>query len=124
MTEPERRLWWNLRHHLPNTGTHFRRQVALGPYVVDFCCHSAKIIIEVDGGQYRRDGDLAYDAKRTAALEAQGYRVLRFSNAAVMREIGSVLDTIFMALADAEAPGGNTPTSHSSPQGGGEPPET
>lgn len=115
MTEPERRLWWNLRHHLPVTESHFRRQVALGPYVVDFCCHSARLVIEVDGGQHSRDGDLAYDAKRTAVLEAQGYRVLRFSNAAVMREIDSVLDTIFMALADAEAPGGVTSTSHSSP---------
>ncbi|WP_342152207.1 endonuclease domain-containing protein [Methylorubrum sp. SB2] len=124
LTEPERRLWWNLRHHLPTNETHFRRQVALGPYVVDFCCHSAKLVIEVDGGQHSRDADLAYDARRTAAIEAQGFRVLRFGNATVMRDMRSVLDTIFTALADAEAPGGVIPTSHSAPRRGGEPPET
>ncbi len=124
MTEPERRLWWHLRQRLPVASSHFRRQVALGPYVVDFCCHSAKLVIEVDGGQHSRDADLAYDARRTAAIKAQGFRVLRFGNAAVMRDMRSVVDTIFTALADAEAPDGAIPTSHSAPRGGGEPPET
>ena len=131
LTEPERRLWWHLRHRLPVAGSHFRRQVPLGSYVADFCCFAARLVVEVDGGQHGREADVAYDARRTAALEAQGFRVLRFSNADVMRSIEAVLDTIFstMALSNdtaitppspaADAPSGTTPTSNSSPQGGG-----
>jgi very-short-patch-repair endonuclease len=124
LTESERRLWWYLRQRLPIASSHFRRQVALGPYVVDFCCLAAKLVIEVDGGQHGRDADIAYDVKRTAALEAQGYRVLRVTNAAVMREIGSVLDTIFAALSEAKPPAAPPPPPTPSPQGGGECAET
>src|SRR3712207_6216441 len=85
LTEPERRLWWHLRHRLAIEGTHFRRQVALGSYVVDFCCLARKLIFEVDGNQHGSDQGAAYDGKRTALLEAQGFRVLRFSNFEVMR---------------------------------------
>jgi very-short-patch-repair endonuclease len=120
MTGPEKRLWWHLRHRLSLEGSHFRRQVAIGPYVVDFCCLPARLVIEVDGNQHGFDGALAYDAKRTAYLEGQGFRVLRFGNHEVMRGIDVVLETIHAALAMA------TPTplalraSRPSPQGGGE----
>jgi very-short-patch-repair endonuclease len=113
-TEPEKRLWWHLRRRLPTEGTHFRRQVALGPYVADFCCLAHKLVVEVDGNQHGSDAALAHDAARTAYLEAQGFRVVRFSNFEVAREIDTVLDTILAALAGA------TPTPDPSPQGGGE----
>jgi len=114
MTEPERRLWWHLRHRLPVEGSHFRRQVVIGPYIADFCCPRARLIVEVDGNQHGFDAEIAYDARRTAYLEEQGFRVVRFSNRDVMTEIEVVLDTVYAALARA------TPTPNPSPQGGGE----
>ncbi|KTS33274.1 hypothetical protein NS230_15170 [Methylobacterium indicum] len=104
LTPAEKRLWWHLRHRLPVEGSHFRRQVALGPYVADFCCLGARLIVEVDGGQHGFPDQQAYDAARTAALEARGFRVLRFSNADVMRAIGNTLDTIIAALAAPPSP--------------------
>ncbi len=114
LTEPEKRLWWHLRHRMPLDGTHFRRQVPIGSYVADFCCIAARLIVEVDGGQHGTDAALDHDARRTAYLEAQGYRVLRFTNHEVMRSINVILDTLHAALAGA------TPTPGPSPQGGGE----
>jgi very-short-patch-repair endonuclease len=111
-TEPEQKLWWHLRHRLPTDGTHFRRQVPIGPYVVDFCCLKAKLIIEVDGNQHGLDANIAGDAKRSAYLTSQGYSVLRFSNREVMTETTSVLEAIYASL--------STPTPNPSPQGGGE----
>ena len=126
-TEAEQRLWWHLRHRLPVEGSHFRRQVALARYVADFCCLDAKLIVEVDGGGHGADAQAARDATRTQELEAQGFRVLRFTNAEIMRSIDGVLDTILAALPspamEAETPSapaepsGTTPTSNSSPQG-------
>ena len=113
MTEPERKLWKALRLRVPVAGTHFRRQVSLGPYIADFCSYGAKIVIEVDGDQHGTVEIGKQDAIRTAFMEAQGYRVLRFSNRDVMLHIDIVLDTIAAALS-------STPTPNPSPRGGGE----
>jgi very-short-patch-repair endonuclease len=113
MTEPERKLWKALRWRLPIAATHFRRQVPIGPYIADFCSHGAGLVIEVDGNQHGDDAMRLRDAARTANLNAQGYRVLRFSNHDVMTSIDVVLDTIAAALEP-------TPTPNPSPQGGGE----
>jgi len=78
-TEPEQKLWWHLRHRVPLDGSHFRRQVPIGPYIADFCCLKARLIIEVDGNQHGYDEYLERDAKRTAYLSSQGFAVLRFS---------------------------------------------
>jgi very-short-patch-repair endonuclease len=110
-TEAERRLWWHLRHRLAVQGTHFRRQVHLGHYIVDFASHNARLIIEVDGGQH--DEQSGRDADRTRFLESQGYRVLRFWNNDILRNIDGVLQEIQSALT-------TTPTPNPSPQGGGE----
>ena len=64
----------------------------IGPYVVDFCCESARLIIELDGGQHALNA--AADGRCTAALEAQGYLVLRFWNNDVLQNIDGVLQTI------------------------------
>jgi very-short-patch-repair endonuclease len=114
LTEPEKRLWWHLRHRLPLDGTHFRRQVPIGRYLADFCCLRSRLVVEVDGGQHGTDAALDYDERRTAYQKAQGYRVLRFANHEVMRSTDVVLDTIHAALSGA------TPTPGPSPQGGGE----
>ena len=91
-TEAERKLWWHLRYRLALPDTHFRRQVHLGRYIVDFACHAKKIVIEVDGGQHSEESK--HDARRTQFLEAEGYRVLRFWNNEVLSNIDGVLEVI------------------------------
>lgn len=110
-TDAERKLWFHLRHRLQLADTHFRRQVQIGPYIVDFACHHSKLIIEVDGGQHAQN--LAADEKRTQRLEADGYKVLRFWNNDVLSNIDGVLTEIQRAVTA-------TPTPDPSPQGGGE----
>ncbi|MGU3663680.1 endonuclease domain-containing protein [Methylobacterium sp. A49B] len=126
LTEPEKRLWWHLRHRLPVDGSHFRQQVALGSYVADFCCLTARLIVEVDGEQHGFEAGTAYDARRDTYLQSEGFRVLRFLNRMVLREIDTVLDTIHAALAACDAPFPDSagqaeppPPPAPSPQGGG-----
>ena len=121
MTPAEKRLWRHL-NRVPVPGTHVRRQAAFGPYVVDFVCHSAKLVIEVDGAQHGFDPNAAADLTRTRWLESQGYRVLRFWNRDVLSDIDVVLDTIYAALYSSPTFGcrADTPTPNPSPQGGGE----
>ena len=113
-TDVERKLWWHLRHRLAPTGTHFRRQVRIDRYIVDFACHAKRLIIEVDGSQHATR--LHADLERTKVLEAHGYRLLRYWNNEVLRNIDGVLEQIQSAMT---CPTG-TPTPNPSPQGGGE----
>lgn len=94
-TEAEARLWSHLRSHRM-ANVHFRRQHNIGNYIVDFCAPRKKIIVEVDGGQHLEQQE--YDAQRTLFLEECGYRVLRFWNSDVMKNIDSVLDEIYRVL--------------------------
>ena len=110
-TEAERKLWWHLRHRLPTPGTHFRRQVRIDRYIVDFACHAKRMIVEVDGGQHGMRSTA--DEERTRVLVANGYRVLRYWNSAVLSNFNGVLEDIQNALT-------TTPTPNPSPQGGGE----
>ncbi|WP_276315529.1 endonuclease domain-containing protein [Salinarimonas soli] len=96
MTEAERKLWHALRGHRFQ-GLGFRRQVPIGPYVADFACHRARLVVEVDGGQHGFDDHVARDAVRDAWLAGRGYRTLRFANHDVLRRRESVLDTIHAA---------------------------
>jgi very-short-patch-repair endonuclease len=111
-TDAEKKLWWHL-HRLSLKGLHFRRQVRLGPYIADFASHRARVVIEVDGGQH--EGNAA-DAVRTKFIERQGYRVLRFWNNDVLRNIEGVLEVI-QAAVDVASLGG---AAHSSPPPCGE----
>jgi very-short-patch-repair endonuclease len=101
-TEAERKLWWNLRHRLPLAGSHFRRQVHLGRYIVDFASNGLKLIIEVDGGQHAEQE--RRDAARTRLLESEGYRVLRFWNNEVLGNIDGVLEMIQSAILATPTP--------------------
>jgi very-short-patch-repair endonuclease len=98
-TDAERTLWSHLRHRLPLVDSHFRRQVRIGPYIVDFVCHRSKLIIEVDGGQHAQNA--AADRQRTRRLEADGYRVLRFWNNDVLSNVDGVLTEIQRAISQA-----------------------
>lgn len=97
MTDTERALWRVLRTY-KDKGFHFRKQVPMGSYIVDFACHSARLVIEVDGGQHGTDAGIEADAARTAWLESQGYRVMRFWNNDVLEAIGGVTRLIDDAL--------------------------
>jgi very-short-patch-repair endonuclease len=101
-TEAERKLWWNLRHRLTVPGSHFRRQVRLGRYIVDFVSHGSRIAIEIDGGQHA--DQIEQDARRTRFLESQGYRVLRFWNNEVLANIDGVLEVIHGAILATPTP--------------------
>jgi len=94
-TPAEARLWSRLRNHQLH-GTGFRRQHAIGQYVVDFCAPKKKLVIEVDGSQHI---DLEEsDAQRTESLATQGYKVLRFWNNEVMNDIEGVIQAIDFEL--------------------------
>jgi very-short-patch-repair endonuclease len=92
-TDAERKLWSILRDYQV-AGLRFRRQQPIGPYIADFYCPGAKLVIELDGDQHGEDGDAAYDAARTQWLESRGYRVLRFANGQVQKNPQAVLDEI------------------------------
>src|ERR1700729_2722429 len=77
-TDAERVLWQRLRHDIALTGSHFRRQALVGPFIVDFASRKAKLVIELDGGQHNWQQQSA--AVRTRRIEATGYRILRFWN--------------------------------------------
>ena len=84
-TDAERRLWWLLRAKQLG-GLRFRRQQPIGPYIADFFCPAAKLIVELDGDHHGLDNKASYDAVRTRWLEGRGYKVLRFANRAVLKE--------------------------------------
>ncbi len=93
-TPAERKLWSRIRND--QLGVTFRRQHAVGNYIPDFCCPKAKLIIELDGSQHLEQEE--YDEERTVYLETQGYRVLRFWNHEVLRNIENVIKVILYAL--------------------------
>jgi very-short-patch-repair endonuclease len=103
MTEAERIIWYNVRAHRFQCAS-FRRQTPIGPYVIDFVCHAAKLIIEVGGGQHFEPENVVRDTRRDTYLRAQGYRVLRFNNLDVMKNRAGVLETIAAAVGGSEAP--------------------
>ena len=100
-TEAERRLWQQISAR-KIAGVRFNRQFPIGPFICDFVSRTAKLVIEVDGGQHAVD--VTKDEARTAYLEAQGYRVIRFWNNDVLDRIEGVVSEIERALADMPSP--------------------
>jgi very-short-patch-repair endonuclease len=96
-TESERKLWSLLRTR-QIAGLRFRRQQPIGPYIVDFYCSAAKLVIELDGDQHGADKAVGYDAARTAWLSAHGYTVLRFPNRDVFQNPHVIMDAIAHVL--------------------------
>ncbi|WP_283194035.1 endonuclease domain-containing protein [Rhizobium sp. AN80A] len=93
-TEEEYHLWSDLRARRLD-GYKFARQVPLGPFIVDFLCREARLVVEIDGFQH---AESAADQSRTVWLNNNGYSVLRFWNHEISRERRSVLETILAAL--------------------------
>lgn len=95
LTNAEQHLWRFLRRR-QLFGARFRRQLPIGPYIVDFACMEQRLIIELDGGQHQCTEE--YDRKRTRYLESCGYRVIRFWNNDVLTQTESVLSVIADAI--------------------------
>lgn len=96
-TDAERRLWSRLRNR-QLLGFKFVRQEPVGPYVADFACREANVIVELDGSQH---ADSVQDVHRTAVLAQHGYKVIRFWNNEVLRNTDGVLRTIAETLETA-----------------------
>jgi very-short-patch-repair endonuclease len=117
MTIVEQRLWRRLRELAP-AGSHLRRQATIGPYIVDFACHSQRIVIELDGGQHGQNPQASRDKERDDFLRANGYRVLRFWNNDVMQNLDGVMSVISEAFVPPPTPNPSPPLA--SLAGGGE----
>jgi very-short-patch-repair endonuclease len=104
----ERKLWYRLRE-FNRHGYQFRQQAPTGRYIADFCDHSAKLIIEVDGSQHDEPKNRAADQPRTRWMETHGYRVLRFWNREVLTNIGGVEIAIMVALGKLSEDGRGEP---------------
>ncbi len=94
MTMAETALWAMLRDRR-FSAFKFRRQQPIGSFIADFLCYDARWIVEADGGQHC---DSAYDDRRTAWLESQDFRVIRFWNHEILTQRRDVMDRLFAAL--------------------------
>ncbi len=99
-TTAEQLLWRHLRNR-QLAGAKFRRQHPLGPYILDFVCLEHGLVVEVDGGQHADLQAQAYDQQRSAWLQQQGLRVLRFWNHEVVQQTNEVLAHVLQALTPA-----------------------
>ena len=100
-TNAEHLLWLHLRdRRLANYK--FRRQLPIGSYIADFVCMSARLIIEVDGGQHATNTN--FDEQRTNFLNQQGYAVIRFWNNEVLQNLDGVLIVVLKELKKRETP--------------------
>ena len=120
MTRAEIILWRYLKaHHLD--GLAFRRQAPMGQYVIDFVCHAARLVVELDGGTHDFDARQRHDAIRDAWLASRRYHMLRFTNEQVLSNLEGVLIVIRETAAALVR---STPPSLSLPRKGGGNPQT
>ncbi len=96
-TDVERKLWYRLRNR-QIAGFKFRRQHPIAGYVLDFACEELRLGIELDGGQHNTPEAIEKDALRTARLQREGWRILRFWNHDIMENMDGVLQVIMEAL--------------------------
>jgi very-short-patch-repair endonuclease len=100
-TNAEHKLWWLLRSRQLDH-IKFRRQVPLGPWVVDFISFEERLILEADGSQH---GENSHDKIRDADLQARGFRILRFWNNDILKNADVVLERILETLGQSPSPG-------------------
>src|SRR5689334_19644888 len=104
MNATELLVWSRIRGRQLD-GWKFRRQHPIGPYVVDFYCPAARLIVEIDGPAHGFDEQWAYDVRRQAWLESEQYQVLRVTVENISRSLDDVLATIYYALLERENAG-------------------
>ena len=114
MTPQERRVWAKLRELNRMLGLHFRRQAPIGPFIADFADLGRRVVVEIDGSGHGGERD----QRRDEWLAAQGFRVLRFWNPEVSRNIEGVMQVIFDAVGGEELADGVPPTPIPSSRGG------
>jgi very-short-patch-repair endonuclease len=102
-TDAEKKLWWLLRRGKLD-GYHFRRQVPISGFIVDFCCLSAGLGVEADGGQHYDDRGKEYDQQRTEALMRKGIRIIRFSDYDILKFPDAVQEMIYKELTQKPPP--------------------
>jgi very-short-patch-repair endonuclease len=107
LTKSEAILWTAIKGRALD-GWRFRRQHPVGPYVTDFACHDAMLVVEVDGATHTEDHEIEYDRKRSAYLAQQGWRVMRVSNLSIYEDLDSVIADIAAALPPL-GPSGHSP---------------
>ena len=98
MSLPEVLLWQHLRGG--KTGLKFRRQHPIGPYIADFYCSGLRLVLEIDGETHNRGDGPQHDASRDAFMQDNGYRVMRFAAADVLKDVEAVVRSI-VALGDS-----------------------
>ncbi len=96
MTEAERKLWSLIRDK--QLSVHFRRQVPVGPYIVDFLSRKVKLIVELDGSQHYEKKSLIYDSKRDEYLRKRGFMVIRFNDRELLSNNDSVREVIYQHI--------------------------
>jgi very-short-patch-repair endonuclease len=101
-TPPAERNLWKAVSAGKLAGHRFTRQFQIGPYFCDLVCRTQRLVVEVDG--YSHDLQQDYDRKRDAFLEKQGYRVLRFSNEDIVKNLEGVVAMIELALGPSPNP--------------------
>ena len=101
-TDAERVMWQLVRRR--QLGAKFRRQHPIEPYVLDFYCHELRLAVEVDGAGHMQPTKRAEDHQRSAALQAQGIRVIRFTNIEVLRETDAVAEALWLACEERREP--------------------
>ena len=103
MTRAETLLWRHLKaHRLARLS--FRRQTPIGNYIADFVAHSCKLIVEIDGESHDFEERIRHDERRDQWFASRGYRVLRFTNDDVMRNLEGVVSSILQAAEQAVPP--------------------
>ena len=112
----ERRVWYRLRGR-QLAGYKFRRQLPIGPYFADFACLSARLVVEIDGGEHHEE---AIDAHKTSYLESQGFRVVRIGASQTDQHLEEVIERIWSELQEATAPPGGLSAADLPGERGGE----
>ncbi len=98
MTPAEKALWAELRRIAPEQA-HFRKQAPIGPFIVDFASHAAKLVVEVDGGAHNAPDVALRDVERQTWIEGRGYLVLRVRNEEVLKDVVTIAKHIAAAAA-------------------------
>ncbi len=91
MTRQEKHLWYDFLSHYP---VRFQRQKTIDNFIVDFYCHAAKLVIEVDGSQHFEESGRIYDEERTRVLKSYSLEVIRFTNLDVDKNFSGVCAAI------------------------------
>ena len=93
-TTKEERILWQLLRNRQFFGLKFRRQFPIGKYIVDFVCERKEVVIVLDGGQHNEPENILLDEERTKFIENQGYKVIRFWNSDINKNISGVYDKL------------------------------